>query len=106
MRVLLTAGMIAILLTPTTASAKDICNTYYDIAERIMGQRQQNAALPELMAVIEKNGAPEIQPIMKSIAILAYEQPRFSSEALQRQELQDFANNIYLECLRQLNNQQ
>ena len=82
--------IIALTVTPLTAET-DTCKLLGDVAETAMDRRQEGVSLSTLMGVIDGD-------LVKSIIILAYEQPRYSSPEYQRRASEDFRNDVEAAC--------
>lgn len=72
------------------------CKASYTIAEKIMEARQHGVPLPRMIEIAEGDA------LFMALTRQAYETPRFSSESYKRNKIQDFANEIYLICLRKM----
>jgi len=84
---------------PIAAVADDIstCRLYSDLATTIMGARQHGIPMADVMEV---EADPSIADLRRSLIIWAYEEPRYYTEDLQRDSAVDFANEVYLACMK------
>lgn len=73
-------------------SAEDECATFHKYAATVMDARQAGVAMPEMMEIAGDS------KLLKHIVVQAYKQARFGSEKMQKRQVDDFANDIYLEC--------
>lgn len=78
-------------LAAETEATTDTCKILGDLAETIMDRRQEGVALSRLMTITDED-------FIKSIILLAYDQPRYSSPEYQRDASRDFRNAIETGC--------
>lgn len=81
---------------PATAAERKLkmCTTYGSIAKSIMSMRQRGLPMSELMAT---KPALESQMI-RTIIELAYDKPRYNTEPIKTQTIDDFRNTIEATC--------
>lgn len=82
-----------------TVSRAEICESYARYAELVMELRQIGAPLSNILAPLGSDSSTE-KEVMREIVLLAYEEPRYTTEAVQKREIQDFRNRIHVNCLR------
>jgi hypothetical protein len=80
-----------------TESQQEICSMIEILAKSIMSIRQSGTPLKTLMDAVD--GA---QPSY-SLAIAAFDSPKFRVEANKKRAIDKFANNHYLICLKEFN---
>jgi len=90
-----TIGIIMAAMMATNAQGS--CDDIYKLAESMMKARQKGAELPKILDVIERNGSSDA---VKKLAIMAYKEPRWNNENLQKRAISEFANKFMLECLK------
>lgn len=73
-------------------NGEDECAAFHKYAVTVMDARQAGVAMPKMM---EMAGDSEL---LRHIVVQAYKRARFGSEKIQKREIDDFANDIYLEC--------
>lgn len=84
------------IASPSTGqTTPDRCQEIGYIAEFIMQQRQNGAAMSAMMSAF---GADELQRWM---VVAAYERPRMSTPSNQERQIQDFRNDVELICYSQ-----
>jgi hypothetical protein len=82
---------------PTEAQRKATrCTHYGSIAKSIMSMRQMGMAMSTLMT---SPAAADSKPI-QAIIMLAYDEPRYQSEQIKNEVIQDFRNKIEAECFK------
>lgn len=79
---------------PAYAQAKEPtkCEMIAKISAQFMELRQLGASLPEVLKTVEGDN------LLTSIALQAYEEPRYASEEYQQKAIQDFSNLWFLGC--------
>ena len=70
----------------------DQCAKISELAGQIMKSRQRNVPMTNVINIFPA-GSPWIEIVIK-----AYEMPRMSVEENQQNMIQDFQNQLYLEC--------
>jgi hypothetical protein len=82
---------------PTEAQRKATrCTHYGSIAKSIMSMRQMGVPMSSLMT---SPAAADSKPI-QAIIMLAYDTPRYQSERIKEETIQDFRNKIEAECFK------
>lgn len=76
-----------------------LCAALEDFAKNVMTARQEGASLSKLVATVN-SPSPNDGGAMQEIVVQAYEHPRLSSEESKSTAVNDFGNEIYLDCLR------
>ena len=79
----------------TSDEETDFCKALGDLAETIMTARQEGASLSDMMGRIKDS---EIADIQRKIILAAYEEPRWATEETKKEAIEDFRNEIELEC--------
>jgi hypothetical protein len=91
------AALCALVAGPALAEepkADDhVCKVLGIVAGQIMDNRQAGIPLSDMLEVTDL-------PILKEIVLLAYESPRYYSDEVVREEIQDFRNDVEVECYR------
>lgn len=89
--------LTALLSAPTIAD--DSCSQFYGLGETIMKSRQNGVPLPTMMGVVN-DADKDLKSILKEVVVNAYSQPRYNSKDLQIKVINEFANDLYVECLK------
>lgn len=79
-------------LVQAGSSPEEVCETYHSFAETIMLKRQEGVAMPRMMEAMKGNS------IGRDIVQDAYNHPRYNTEGVKAQVIQEFANDTYAEC--------
>lgn len=82
------------------AFANDNCREAYGLAEGIMEYRQEGVmTVVDMMEIAGEQ--EELGGVMQDLIKEAYSRPSYRTEDHQRRAVNEFANDVYLECLRQ-----
>jgi len=95
----LTASAMLVACAPAMAdesAKKQVCYQRADAAATFMTARQVGRPLRELLEVLEKSDMEDLN----SVAIEAFQQPRYSSSEYREDAITDFANKKLVECLK------
>lgn len=100
-----TSFLWAALLLTASAVASDgvdregkFCRTISNMATEIMKARQNGVPMADVMELVP-NPSP-IAKLGKSLVISAYERRRYSSAEMRQESVVDFANEVYLSCVK------
>ena len=77
---------IALTLALATSAQADQCQDAGDLAEAVMTARQNGAPISQLMEIA--NG----QEIIVKMVLMAYGEPRYSTDEFQSRAIEDFRN--------------
>lgn len=95
MNTLRMAALCALVAGPALAEepkADDhVCKTLGIVAGQIMENRQAGIPLSDMLEVTP-------MPLLQQIVLLAYDNPRYYSDEVVREEIQDFRNLIEVAC--------
>jgi len=102
------AAVICMMIMGGTAEAEGgeqggmpMCDLISMMAKSTMSARQGNVALKDQLQAIGQSGLDgELKKVIEDIAIDAYEQPRYSTERMQKEAVGDFHNKWYLACVK------
>ncbi len=86
-------------LLSTITIADDSCSQFYGLGEAIMKSRQSGVPLPTIMK-ITNNSDVDFKDALKDVIVSAYSKPRYNSKDLQIKVINEFANDLYLQCLK------
>jgi len=91
-----------LVLIPIIGNAENKnCNSMAEFAKTIMQLRQGGAPINEVMNFIESaEDKPEVYKVMKSITIMAYDTPRYSTPSIKEKTINEFYNTIYVNCIK------
>ena len=82
-----------------SASKHQLCESLETLARTIMTRRQEGLSLSLAMKAIENvDATQEMSEFVRSTLIAAYHTPRFSVPSNQQEAIEDFANEIALQC--------
>jgi hypothetical protein len=76
------------------------CDKRGQLAETVMTQRQNGLAISTLLAIAESSENAVVRDLVVGIVIEAYDRPRFTSDEYQVRAIQDFRNDMELQCLK------
>ncbi len=79
----------------TSNDETDFCKALGDYAETIMTNRQEGVSLSSTIGLVKDSDIAEIQ---RKIILAAYEEPRWATEETKKEAIEDFRNDIELEC--------
>ncbi|GAB3099823.1 hypothetical protein G8770_03680 [Aestuariicella hydrocarbonica] len=92
-------ALICAISLPTAAIAADdwktTCKMVESTATTIMKARQNGAALSNLMEIADDS------KFIEQVAIMAYDQPQYSTPENQKNAVSKFANELYLACIKE-----
>jgi hypothetical protein len=91
---------LSIAATATPAGASEKCGSMADLAAAVMTHRQLKNDLSEMIALANANGSPALKAFILELAPIAYGKPRYSTEKMQQNSINDFKNEVMLVCLR------
>ena len=101
-------ALIITLLVTGHATAKEpedavkYCTEISDLARLIMTGRQRNAPMSAMMEIVTQHSSGEkMTKGLTAMIMLAYGQPRYSTERMQQNAINDYANDTFLACMRQ-----
>lgn len=83
---------IALALTLAASAQADQCQDAGDLAEAVMTARQNGAPISQLMEIA--NG----QEIIVKMVLMAYGEPRYSTDQFQSRAIEDFRNLWEVGC--------
>ena len=73
--------------------SKDPCEVWSDLAKVVMGNRQQETDLADMVKIAKDNA------VALNIVKMAYSRPAYSVKKNQDNAVKRFANDVYLICL-------
>ena len=89
---------IAILALVAGSAQASICPTLATSAEKIMDNRQTGVPLSRMMEIAKTAG--DLEGILTSITLEAYNRPRYSTGEYQRNAIAEFRNEWEVRCYR------
>lgn len=90
-----------------TVSAEDTsgCKQIAELAAEMMDARQSGVPMYKQIEVINNEpGLSDLTQLLERIIVDAYDSPRYSTQSHKKQAIDDFRNDVYLECFRSINN--
>ena len=79
------------------AETYDQCKDLHNVSRDIMHARQVGVKVTDAIDAAERSGAE----FLTKLIVLAYQKPRFSTNAMKERAITEFANSVYLECKKQ-----
>lgn len=76
---------------------RETCSTVGELATTIMESRQSGASMAKLMEAVPEGGS-----YIETLIISAYDVPRYSTERMQKKAVEEFRDEVYLECVKAL----
>lgn len=92
MKSIITAAIIA--MATSAQAQEDPCPAFGGLAETMMIARQSGLPMSQMMELAGE------EDIFRRMVIDAYDRPRYGTEEIQRLEIQDFRNEIEMDCYR------
>lgn len=83
-------------------SVVDSCTAIENMAETIMDRRQSGVKMSILMDIAKESKDKSLSRIITSLIIEAYEKPRYNTEKHKRRVIEDFRNNAFLNCYKDI----
>lgn len=77
---------------------EDACNTYDQLAEIVMTYRQTGAPMSAMYS--KDFGTPDRNKLVRGMLEEAYKSPKYQSEQVKKNEINEFRNRKFLECIR------
>jgi len=97
------AALVAALSAPTTASAEneqERCSGVASDAHMIMEFHQRGLPLADLLALFARNFSdPAFLIAYETLAVIAYGEPRYQTEAAQQRSADNFRDVMHVWCL-------
>lgn len=102
MKVLVFLLILTIPLKSFAISDKDLstCKSYANFAKTVMQKRQHGADIAEGMEVISSQKNKVLKEELQNVIILAFSQPKYSTESMQDSVISEFKNQAYLSCVK------
>lgn len=109
-KILSAVVLVGALMLPSFAFADDahnqsptndkqaLCTSIQQFAETVMSGRQNGTPMAGMLNNIE--ASPDVKDTMTQIIIAAYEKPRYMSEDMKRQSIEDFRDDTFLSCIK------
>jgi 3-oxoacyl-ACP reductase-like protein len=85
---------------PSREEIRETCKSYSEMARAIMKNRQEGAPMQDIIAIVTDGKNPGAEQFGEQLVIAAYELPRMSAEKNKQREVDDFANAVYLDCIK------
>ena len=79
------------------AQEKMDCEGIGELAATVMKARQRGVPISKMMGIATSE-AGEVNGGLKSMILMAYKRPRYSSDRIQKSEIEDFRNQFELAC--------
>lgn len=90
------AGGISTAASATQSENDKICSKIYEIAKTTMVARQAGVAMPTMIKTANNDA------YVRKIVIAAYDKPKFSSQSYVDNEVSEFADFWYSDCVKAL----
>lgn len=96
MKAVLIASMFTMISAPVAADDwKEKCSQISELSKTIMKARQVGVSMADSMGTASNK-------LGEAIIIAAYDKPRYSTPKVQQQTIEDFSNEWYLQCVKEL----
>lgn len=73
------------------------CKQWSEVSGKIMEYRQQGQLMSDIMGMFE---GVDLNGAVQKIIVSAYELPRYSTDEYQERAIADFANDVFLGCVK------
>lgn len=90
---LLVTGLFVSSLATAADDWKKRCSSMGDLAEQIMGARQDGIAMSKMIETAQGQ-------LTETMIMGAYERPRYNTEANRKREIGDYRDAWYLRCVK------
>jgi hypothetical protein len=81
----------------------DYCTKLSDTAELVMSRRHEGVAMSSLMPIFKGSNPGAV--LGRSMVVQAYEHSRLNTKSFQATSIEDFKNDWFLDCYKQMNKQ-
>jgi hypothetical protein len=99
MRTITTTLILCIFALPLQAADwRESCGNFGKVAKMIMEKRQSGASMAKMMEAITDIDNSVVEMMIMS----AYDRPRYSTEQMQQRTIEEFRDDVYLECVKVL----
>ena len=83
------------------ANDSENCKSIANFAAVVMEKRQAGTAMDAMIDLIHGSESDNgLRKVLESIILRAYENPRYGTEEFKKRSVNDFRNDIYVECYR------
>jgi hypothetical protein len=93
-----TLTIIAMFLATPVVSEEEgehICETLGDVAYKVMELRQGGVPVSTVMQISDSK-------LVEAIVVDAYDQPRFSTDSYKRESIDNFRNDVEVQCYKKV----
>lgn len=103
-RIITTAALALTLAAPVSAAPLTdaeiaACADMGQIADAIMTARQSGRSMSDIIALTTgRDYAQPVIDLVQGLAVIAYQSPRYRSDRVQQEAIQDFRNMVESEC--------
>jgi len=80
---------------PDRREIAEQCRRYEEFAETLMQGRQAGVPMSTALGTTDNE-------LLNHLVVSAYEKPRYGTENMQQREVEDFRNEVYLECIKNM----
>ncbi|NLS13019.1 hypothetical protein HGP28_08975 [Vibrio sp. SM6] len=104
MKKMILVGVLSALSSASNAAEvtqADVCRELGDLSVKIMTARQNGIPLSTMLEALNDDTA--VANHMKQVIIEAYKQPRYSTDEMRARTIEDFRNDVELECFQAAN---
>ena len=102
MKILISIILSGLISSASIASEKDYdrCDQIETNSRKIMQLRQGTTPMKTMIKIVKETfeGSKSLN-MQIAIVTSAYKQPRYSTDRMKKRAVEDFANDVYLECL-------
>jgi len=103
MRTITTTLILSIIAMPLQAGDwRKTCGSVGELATTIMESRQSGVSMAKMMGAV----SGEENSLAEKLIISAYDSPRYSTERMQKRTVEEFRDEVYLECVKAMRSQE
>ena len=92
--------LVALAVSIPVSAADNICGSLESYARTVMEKRQQNVSVKDMMEAVSEGDNKELKDVLITVIKMAYEEPAYSGEEYQQKTVNEFANKVYLMCMK------
>lgn len=74
------------------------CEVISRLAKSIMQARQSGVSMSEMMGIAARD--EDFKALAEALVIDAYDSPRYSTDGMKQRSIEDFENNVFLQCIK------
>jgi hypothetical protein len=100
MKKLLLSVAICLVISPAAASLfnREDCPSTGQLAGSFMEVRQKGWSVTRTLSFVSTEYVPEVKEYFENVVLRAYRQPRWNTEEMINKSIENFRNEVELEC--------